>query len=521
MKTLLPLRIKGAFAVLVLLLVFASNLLTQPQHYNYNTTGAANSFPWNIVLGKEIQVLFLPGDFNQPSPAPSGNITSVSFRLAAALGPYTYSNVLIKMGQAEGLTSFAASQWYAGPMDTVYYRASVSLGGAANEWMTITLDEPFSYDNTKSLIVGVQQCAAPGATGFSTGTTTLAGFRRNTSLVNTSCPFAWGQQSGTVPHMGINVAPAAQLPDLLYYKFENNPTPLSVINCGIPGVGTPIAPLGPGTPLGSGGQFDSCITGTNLTTGKVTTGWNTNLGTSSWTISMWLTIPTSTSGSAYYLFGDAGSGAFRCFHNGVAGQDNLVLRGTGITDVTVTGIGPNPTVVTFVYDSAAGQVRAYKDGVLAVTVPQTLNIVTGTGFHVGGYGTSTSFGGKMDEFRMYRRALSPAEITATWNTDIGDCSILPVTGNNNEVPQRYRLEQNYPNPFNPSTIINFSIPSSGMVDLRVFDILGREVAVLVNGMTVAGNHTVPFDASTLATGVYFYTLVSGDFRETKKMLMIK
>jgi N-acetylneuraminic acid mutarotase len=91
-------------------------------------------------------------------------------------------------------------------MTTVYTRASVSLGGVANEWMTITLDTPFPYDPTQSLIVEVNQCGAPGATGFSTGTTTNTGNRRNTSLTSGACPFVWGQQSGTVPHMGINVS---------------------------------------------------------------------------------------------------------------------------------------------------------------------------------------------------------------------------------------------------------------------------------------------------------------------------
>ncbi|HMT11265.1 MAG TPA: hypothetical protein PKA39_06535, partial [Ignavibacteria bacterium] len=172
MKTKRP-HFFAFFAVIAFVVIsLTANIFAQPQYYNYNTTGATNSFPWNIVAGKQVQVLFLPGDFNQPTPAPNGNITSVSFRLAAALGPYTYTNVVIKMGQATGLTSFAASQWYSGTMTTVYTRASVQLGGNANEWMTITLDTPFPYDNTQSLIIDVQQCSVPGATGFSTGTTT-------------------------------------------------------------------------------------------------------------------------------------------------------------------------------------------------------------------------------------------------------------------------------------------------------------------------------------------------------------
>jgi hypothetical protein len=518
MKTLLPIRIKGAFAVLVLFLAFCANLIAQPQYYNYQNVGSSsNSFPFGQAAGKAVNWLFLAGDFTQPTPAPAGNITKVYFFISSA-GTRTFTNMRILMAQTN-LTTLTTGQFYPGPWDTVYFQASPTHTGALNDWMGVTLDTPYPYNPAMSLVVFVEQCGATGS-GLSVRQNTLTNIRRVWSVGGCPyVPFAGGDAS--IVNFGVDIAPAASLPDLLYYKFERNPTPLSVINCGTPGVGTPIGILGAGTPLGSGGQFDSCITGTNLTTGKITTGWNCNLGTSSWTISMWLTIPTSTSGSAFYLFGDAGSGSFRCFHNGVAGQDNLIIRGTGITDVTVTGIGPNPTVVTIVYDSAAAQVRAYKNGVLAVTVPQTLNITTGTGFHVGGYGTSPSFGGKMDEFRMYRRALGQAEISATWNTDIGDCELVPVTGNNNEVPMRYSLEQNYPNPFNPTTKINFSIPKSNMVDLRVYDVLGREVAVLVNSNVVAGNHSVSFDASSLATGVYFYTLVSGDFRETKKMLLVK
>jgi hypothetical protein len=200
-------------------------------------------------------------------------------------------------------------------------------------------------------------------------------------------------------------------------------------------------------------------------------------------------------------------------------QDNLVLRG-GFTDVTVTGIGPSPTVVTFVYDSAAAQVRGYKNGTLAVTSSQTLNIVTGTGFSVGGYGASTSFIGKMDEFRLWRRALTPAEVSAFALSDLGGCGITSI-GNNNETPLTYKLLQNYPNPFNPVTSIDFAIPRNELVELKVYDMLGREVATLIDKQMNAGTYSVNFDATRLSSGVYFYTLRSGGFSETKKMMLVK
>ncbi|MCI0449885.1 MAG: T9SS type A sorting domain-containing protein [Chlorobi bacterium] len=96
-----------------------------------------------------------------------------------------------------------------------------------------------------------------------------------------------------------------------------------------------------------------------------------------------------------------------------------------------------------------------------------------------------------------------------------------IGNNNNEIPSVYRLEQNYPNPFNPATIISFSLPKSGFVELRVYDILGREVAVLVNEVRQAGSHSIDFNASSLASGIYLYTIKSGDFTDTKKMALIK
>ncbi len=114
-------------------------------------------------------------------------------------------------------------------------------------------------------------------------------------------------------------------------------------------------------------------------------------------------------------------------------------------------------------------------------------------------------------------------VTATNSFHVIACgpTVVSSPGITNEVPSNYSLEQNYPNPFNPSTKINFSILKSGMVELKVYDILGREVAIIVNEYRIAGNHTVDFNASNLASGVYLYTLKAGDFTNTKKMLLIK
>ncbi|MFQ3598821.1 MAG: T9SS type A sorting domain-containing protein, partial [Chloroherpetonaceae bacterium] len=85
----------------------------------------------------------------------------------------------------------------------------------------------------------------------------------------------------------------------------------------------------------------------------------------------------------------------------------------------------------------------------------------------------------------------------------------------------FELAQNYPNPFNPTTTIRYQIPTAETVSLKVYDVLGKEVATLVNGRQEAGSYNVPFNAAGLSSGVYFYRLQAGGFVETKKMLLVK
>ena len=88
-------------------------------------------------------------------------------------------------------------------------------------------------------------------------------------------------------------------------------------------------------------------------------------------------------------------------------------------------------------------------------------------------------------------------------------------------PVEFTLEQNYPNPFNPSTLIRFSIPEQGLVSLKVFNLLGEEIATLINGELSGGNYEVNFNGSKLSSGIYFYTITTENFVATKKMMMIK
>lgn len=93
----------------------------------------------------------------------------------------------------------------------------------------------------------------------------------------------------------------------------------------------------------------------------------------------------------------------------------------------------------------------------------------------------------------------------------------------NQVPRDYKLFQNYPNPFNPSTVIKFAIPDRGIVSLKIYDILGREVRTIINNLELnGGTMTVDFDGTGLASGVYFYSLIVNDnIQATRKMVLVK
>jgi hypothetical protein len=99
--------------------------------------------------------------------------------------------------------------------------------------------------------------------------------------------------------------------------------------------------------------------------------------------------------------------------------------------------------------------------------------------------------------------------------------IIGVQNISTETPSSFSLSQNFPNPFNPTTNIEFALPKSGLVTLRVYDILGKEVATLVNEVKNAGSYSVDFSASNFTSGVYFYKIETNGFSDIKKMMLIK
>jgi hypothetical protein len=128
-------------------------------------------------------------------------------------------------------------------------------------------------------------------------------------------------------------------------------------------------------------------------------------------------------------------------------------------------------------------------------------------------------------FIQINQAVSPYTLIATapenYHTSYYTISKLLTKVDEVQLPSGFQLNQNYPNPFNPTTQISYSIPKSGIVNLRVYNILGKEVAELINEYQNSGTYQITFNAQDLPSGVYFYQLKTGDYISSKKMLLIK
>lgn len=170
--------------------------------------------------------------------------------------------------------------------------------------------------------------------------------------------------------------------------------------------------------------------------------------------------------------------------------------------------------------------------------PQTLTITTGDIVRWTNISGTHNVRANDDSFYFGPAAPAPWEFTHTFTTT-GDFPYycephlsMGMTGtiivqnpvgvqDDDIVADHFELEQNFPNPFNPSTRISYSVLNASFISLKVYDILGNEVATLVNEEKPAGDYQLNFDALTLTGGVYFYQLTSNSFVDTKKMILLK
>ncbi|HEX7070488.1 MAG TPA: LamG-like jellyroll fold domain-containing protein [Rhodothermales bacterium] len=166
------------------------------------------------------------------------------------------------------------------------------------------------------------------------------------------------------------------------------------------------------------------------------------------------------------------------------------------------------------------EITLYLDGVLSNVTPLAANNVIdsiSTDFAYlarGGYTADPSWIGVIHEFNIYNRALTAEEIASLYSTAT-DVESAP------EVPGSFALRQNFPNPFNPSTTISYTLPERSRVTLAVYDLLGHEVASLVDSEQAPGEYEVTFDGSDLASGVYLAVMRAGSFHQSRKLLLLK
>lgn len=228
----------------------------------------------------------------------------------------------------------------------------------------------------------------------------------------------------------IGVGYAQDVPELMYFKFDQstgNQTPNEANP--LTRVGGATATIMGNLTVGGVGQFITGLQGTatSSTSNYLNPGW-TGSYTGDWTISMYLDV-TDASGTQYF-FGSTSSSSFRCFTGGVA-NDGVLLRGTGIADVTIPDLYSGPVVVTFSYNATTNTIKGYKNGVLVITLTNwTSPTLQGSDFKVAGYDSNNGVNGIMDEFRFYNRALDDSEISVVWDQTLPltDCSGQPDLG---------------------------------------------------------------------------------------------
>jgi photosystem II stability/assembly factor-like uncharacterized protein len=251
----------------------------------------------------------------------------------------------------------------------------------------------------------------------------------------------------------------------------------------------------------------------NATTSKIfrtTTGFS---GT-------WLTAPiTGTGGSAglYYQ-----AIAFTDNNNGMTASNGSNIKKTNNGGATWTTVTNPPGVTTF----AAINMHGFKDAsnIIRISLNETAGYKV---FRTTNFGTTWTqetlpiqgTGNGLQHMQFINQNLGYAGGGLGSFFRYGPPT--NILGNGNNTPSEYILTQNYPNPFNPTTTIEYAVPYSGFVSVKVFDVMGREIIELVSGEKTAGNYIVQFDGSELNSGIYFYTLEADGFKETKKMLLIK
>jgi hypothetical protein len=205
----------------------------------------------------------------------------------------------------------------------------------------------------------------------------------------------------------------------------------------------------------------------------------------------------------------------------ITGASQIKAGATEMYQLTISG--GNGTQVATDIAASSGSLSAY-DTALKLSGSELITNGTKT-YSNGSYTYSFKYTAPATLGTQTLYATGLASTGSGWNF-APDKTITVVSATNVEsssIPDKFSLEQNYPNPFNPSTIINYQISSARFVSLKIFDVVGKEVATLVNEIKQPGNYNSSFNTINYAlpSGIYFYRLQAGNYTATKKMLLIK
>lgn len=252
-----------------------------------------------------------------------------------------------------------------------------------------------------------------------------------------------------------------------------------------------------------------------------------------WDGNAWSSLGSGISGIVYTLgnyHGNLIAGGLFSSAGGISASDIASWNGTSWSAL---GSGCGGGFYPYVFTLTEYGNDLYAGGLYTIAGGQTVNGIAkwngstwsglGSGFWNGGsnvYGAETSciYNNKLVCGGIFSSAGGVgAGNIAQWD----GLALTGLTNHNNNKPDKFELSQNYPNPFNPSTKIKYQIPVSENVKLSVFDITGKEIALLVNEKQAAGAYEISWKADGFSTGVYFYRIISGNYSETKRMLMIK
>ena len=214
-----------------------------------------------------------------------------------------------------------------------------------------------------------------------------------------------------------------------------------------------------------------------------------------------------TSGTSFQLnavfFFNANSG-WACGVNGT-----VIATTNGGTNWSLQNTGTTKFLTDIEFGSASNGCAVGEDGV---------RLATGNGGATWGLNIEPS---QTDLFSLVFSGANQVYIAGDNGYIAGNSFLVGIHQTGNQVPDKFELIQNYPNPFNPSTTIKFSLPTAGYISLYVYDVTGKLIKTLISQNMNAGNYNYTFDAGNLSSGVYFYRLVSEEFSEVKKMILVK